>query len=126
VVGTGAGSVDSTIKAYCIRLIANHNTLCLTQVKRKILGTQVAQMGSQVGVTPPATEKEPVWRNIAITLKMPARGILSAVIISEERGITYGFCATGLVGFRSLDDGYCTGHWHSRHSWQHPQGQMRR
>jgi hypothetical protein len=60
VVGTGAGSVDSTIRAYCIRLTANHNTLHLTQVKRKILGTQVAQMRSQVGVTPPATEKEPV------------------------------------------------------------------
>ena len=59
-VGTGAGSVDSTIRAYCVRLIANHNTLYLTQVKRKILGTQVAQMRSQVGVLPPATEKEPV------------------------------------------------------------------
>ena len=59
-VGTAAGSVESTIRAYCVRLIANHNTLYLTQVKRKILGTQVAQMRSQVGVLPPATEKEPV------------------------------------------------------------------
>jgi hypothetical protein len=40
--------------------MGNHNTLYLTQVKRKILGTQVAQMRSQVGVLPSATEKEPV------------------------------------------------------------------
>jgi len=62
-VGTGAGSVDSTTRAYCVRLIGNHNTLWVTQVKRKILGTQVAPMRSQVEVIPLPTEKEPGnWR----------------------------------------------------------------
>ena len=35
VVGTRAGSVDSTIRAYWVRLIGNYNTLWLRQVKRK-------------------------------------------------------------------------------------------
>jgi len=38
VVRTGAGSVDGTIWAYCVRLIENHNTLYPTQVKHKNSG----------------------------------------------------------------------------------------
>lgn len=68
VVENGAGSVESTIREYCVRLIGNHNTPYLTQVKRKIPALKSLKCAARLEGFLQQLKKAGNWREIVTTL----------------------------------------------------------